>query len=69
VLPYDQRAASWHAAERARLEHAGRTPPFVDGQIASIAATCGLTLVTVNPADFVSFLGLATLNWAGPLPA
>ena len=34
VLPYDAPAADWHAGERARLGRAGRTPAFVDGQIA-----------------------------------
>src|SRR5690554_1254911 len=31
VLPYDTRAASWHARERARLEAQGQTRTFVDG--------------------------------------
>ena len=37
ILPYDDRAAEWHAKERARLSSRGVTPSFVDGQIASIA--------------------------------
>ena len=36
VLPYTREAADWHALERARLSATGRTPPFVDGQIAAI---------------------------------
>lgn len=64
ILPYDDRAAEWHAEERARLEQAGRMPPFVDGQIAGIAATCGLPIVTANPDDFKWFKGVTTLNWA-----
>lgn len=64
IFPYDQRAAEWHAEERARLERAGRTTPFVDGQIASIAVTCGLPVVTANPIDFAAFRGLVTLNWS-----
>jgi tRNA(fMet)-specific endonuclease VapC len=63
VLPYDERAAEWHSEERARLERAGKTAPFVDGQIAAIAATCGLPLVTANPADFKQFKGISILNW------
>jgi predicted nucleic acid-binding protein len=39
-------------------------PPFVDGQIAGIAATCGLPVVTANPTDFAWFKGLTTLNWS-----
>lgn len=64
ILPYDERAAAWHAEERARLERAGRTPPFVDGQVAAIAATRGLPLVTANPDDFRWFKRLTTLSWA-----
>lgn len=65
VLPYDQAAAAWHAAERARLVRAGLTPPFIDGQIAAIAATTGLTLVTFNRADFQHFQGLRVADWRG----
>lgn len=63
VLPYATEAAEWHARERARLAAAGRTPPFIDGQIAAIAQTNGLTLVTRNTADFRHFSGLKVLNW------
>ncbi len=63
VLPYAAEAAEWHARERARLVVAGRTPPFVDGQIAAIAQTHGLTLVTRNTSDFRHFSGLKILNW------
>lgn len=58
ILPYDERAAAWHAKERARL---AKTPPFVDGQIAAIAATNDLTLVTAD-ADFARF-GIRVVNW------
>lgn len=63
VLGYDDRAASWHAVERARLSRAGRTPPFVDGQIAGIACVNDLTLVTANLADFAPFEGLRVEDW------
>ena len=63
ILPYDRDAARWHAEERARLTGRGRTPPFVDGQIAAIAATNGLTLVTRNTGDFDSFAELSVENW------
>lgn len=63
VLPYDARAARWHAAERARLEGVGRSPPFVDGQIAAIAATSDLVLVTRNVRDFAPFQGLRIESW------
>src|SRR5688572_18521932 len=58
VLTYDRFSAGWHARERARLVRLGLTPPFIDGQIAAIAATNGLTLVTKNMRDFQHFQGL-----------
>jgi tRNA(fMet)-specific endonuclease VapC len=63
ILSYDTRAAEHHAAERARLGLAGKTPPFVDGQIAAIAVTNDLTLVTRNEDDFEAFEGLRIQNW------
>lgn len=63
ILPYDESAASWHGAERARLAEAGRTPAFVDGQIAAIARRNKLTLVTRNQRDFEVFAGLRVENW------
>jgi tRNA(fMet)-specific endonuclease VapC len=64
VLAYDEPAASWHAAERARLEKLGRPAPFVDGQIAAIAAVNGLILVTQNRRDFIRFEGLHVTDWS-----
>ena len=64
ILPYDDRAAAWHAHERARLEKAGKTPPFVDGQIAAIAASNELTLVTANTKHFALFKGLQLADWS-----
>ena len=49
---WNQRAADWHARERARLEATGTPPPLADGQIAAIAATNDLLLVTRNVEDF-----------------
>lgn len=66
LLPYDEHAARWHATERARLTAAGRRPAFIDGQIAAIAATRGLTLVTANLRDFRDFDGLALTDWSSP---
>ena len=63
ILPYDERAAGWHASERARLSALGRTPSFVDGQIAAIAKVNGLILVTRNTSDFKEFSGLKLKNW------
>lgn len=64
ILPYDELAALRHAIERARLECSGKTPPFVDGQIAAIALTHHLAVVTRNVRDFVPFAGLQIENWA-----
>jgi tRNA(fMet)-specific endonuclease VapC len=63
ILPYDDAAAEWHGKERARLEDGGRTPPFIDGQIAAIAFTQGLVLVTANTKDFRAFASLETADW------
>ena len=63
ILPYDEAAAAWHGHERARLEALGRPAPFVDGQIAAIAAAAGLILVTANVADYVLFRGLRVEDW------
>lgn len=63
ILPYDDRAAEWHAGERARLSSKGLTPSFVDGQIAAISVVNGLILVTRNIGDFKQFLRLKIENW------
>lgn len=63
ILPYDARAGGWHAGERARLAGAGRTPPFADGQIAAVAWTNDLTLVTANLADYAGFKDVRLENW------
>lgn len=67
VLPYDQTAALWHGQQRAKLEGHGRRPSFVDGQIAAIAATNGLVLITHNRADFEIFEGLEVVDWFSSL--
>ena len=63
ILAYDAAAAKWFAIERARLTGIGRTPSYSDGQIAAIADTNNLTLVTRNVADFSDFNGLTIENW------
>lgn len=65
ILGYDVAAATWHAATRARLETNGITAPFVDGQIAAIAASNGLTLVTANLKDFRFYADLEVISWHG----
>lgn len=63
VLPYDEAAAAWHAHQRASLAARGRTPSFVDGQIAAIAHVRQLVMVTANGSDFAPFDGLRIADW------
>ena len=66
VLGYDDAAAAWHASERARLTGDGKTPSFVDGQIAAIARVNALVLVTANVRHYERFEGLTIENWRLP---
>ena len=63
VLGYDEHAAAWHAAERARLASRGRTPSSADGQIAAVAQSNQLVLVTFNTGDYADFAGLTVEDW------
>ena len=63
ILPYDLDAALWHARERVRLESRGLAASFRDGQIAAVAASRHLTLVSRNLADFQHFQGLSSASW------
>src|SRR5436190_936997 len=63
VLPYSGAAAAWHARERARLEAEGFPRPFADGQVAAIAATEDLVLVTRNVEDFAGYRRLRVESW------
>ena len=63
ILPYGEHAAEWLAEERVRLEKAGRHTPVVDGQIAAVAATNGIPVVTANVSDFPVFKGLVVQSW------
>jgi tRNA(fMet)-specific endonuclease VapC len=65
MLPYDGPAAEWHGRERARLVAAGVTPSFPDGQIAAIARTQGLVVITANHDDFKHFDGIEIQSWRG----
>lgn len=64
ILSYDQAAAEWHAAERARLVALGKTPPFADGQIMAIAHANSLILVTLNPSDYATFGKVKVEDWS-----
>ena len=63
IFDYDLNAAQLHAQERSRLSKIGKTLAFADGQIASIAASNDLILVTNNVADFQYFENLNIENW------
>ena len=63
VLPYTQEAANWHGQEAARLQTIGKSPPFIDAQIAAVAKTNNLILVTRNTTDFKNFSDLQLDNW------
>jgi len=63
ILPYDQLAADWYAKERARLQLQGKTCAYADGEIAAIAVSNKLTLVTRNIQDFQNFQNLSLQNW------
>lgn len=65
VLSFDQPAAAWLGAERARLAALGRSAPRTDGEIAAVAVSQGLTLVTRNQRDFADFAGLKLEDWHG----
>ncbi|MFM6196907.1 MAG: type II toxin-antitoxin system VapC family toxin, partial [Planktothrix sp.] len=63
LFDYDLKAAKYHAQERARLSKVGKIPAFGDGQIAAIAFTNNLVLVTNNVSDFQYFNRLRIENW------
>lgn len=63
VLSYDDKAADWHSAEQVRLSNEGLTPAFIDSQIAAIAASNRLIMVTRNIDDFQHFDALDVVNW------
>lgn len=52
VLPFDRNAAGIQAEIFARLKKSGTPAPFIDTQIASIAISNNLILVTRNIKDF-----------------
>ena len=66
ILPYDEAAATWHGVERYRLARIGRPAPYVDGQIAAIAKSRELTLVTANVKDFAGFRDISVEDWSRP---
>ena len=67
IMQYDDRAAWIHADIRARLEKQGLSAPVVACQIASMAISNNMILVTKNPQDYKTIAENSTLqieNWA-----
>jgi tRNA(fMet)-specific endonuclease VapC len=62
-LPFGDHAANIHAEIRADLAVRGTPIGPHDSQIAAIALTGNLTLVTANTAEFSRVSGLAIENW------
>ncbi len=63
ILSYDEKAANWHSAEQVRLSNEGLSPAFIDTQIAAIAASNRLIMITRNVNDFQNFADLKIENW------
>lgn len=63
IMPYDTTAAKIHAEIRIEAQKSGQTLPFADGQIAAIAMSQGLSLVTRNAKDFEAIVGIRLINW------
>jgi tRNA(fMet)-specific endonuclease VapC len=63
ILPYEKNAGLWLAQERGRLAKQGVIIQIMDGEIAAIAATCKLVLVTRNVNDFTNYDELLVQNW------
>lgn len=64
-LPFDDRAAEHCGEIRALLARQGRPIGPYDLQIAAIARSAGLCLVTRNVSEFSRVPGLAIENWEG----
>jgi tRNA(fMet)-specific endonuclease VapC len=63
IIPYDQIAVIWHEIQRAQFLALWRIIPFAVEQIAAIASTNNLILVTRNTKDFSCINGLIVTNW------
>ncbi len=63
IFSYDEKAAKLHGELRASLQLTGNVRPILDFQIAAIALSRDLTLVTRNVADFSGIPNLRLENW------
>jgi tRNA(fMet)-specific endonuclease VapC len=62
-LPFDDAAADRYAAIRHALERKGLVIGAYDMQIAAIALSCGLTVVTHNVGEFSRVPDLVWEDW------
>ena len=63
ILPFDQDAGEWLAPQRANLSKNGTSIPYADGEIAAVAATNNLVIVTRNTQYFIMHEHLPVENW------
>lgn len=68
IYDYTREAAKWHAEQREKLKMQGIETSYPDSQIAAIAATKDLIVVTRNVKDFKHFDGIEIENWFEALP-
>jgi tRNA(fMet)-specific endonuclease VapC len=66
VLPFDAAAARYHSELKDTLRRAGTPLAELDLQIASIALSCALPLVTHNTGHFARIPGLILMDWSAP---
>ena len=67
-LPFDDQAASHYARVRHALERAGQRIAAHDLEIAAIALSRGLTVVTHNVSEFARVPGLPWEDWESSGP-
>ena len=63
IFNYTIEAAEWNGKETARLQRIGKSPSYIDSQIAAVAKVNNLILVTRNTDDFKYFDDLKLENW------
>lgn len=63
ILPFDSRAAYYYGKIRTDLEVSGKTIAHADIQIASIASSNSLIIITGNMKHFSRIKGLIVKDW------